>query len=117
MSTEKHQIIVSDLVVDIVRKDIKNLHLAVYPPRGRVRVAAPLRVKDEKIRVTVASRLAWIRRHQNTFESQDRQSAREMISGETHYFQGRRYRLNVVRGNQDGVHISKGGIIQLTVHN
>ena len=51
MSTEKHQIIVSGLVVDVVRKDIKNLHLAVYPPVGRVRVAAPLRVNDEAVRL------------------------------------------------------------------
>lgn len=37
-----HQIVVNDIVVDVVRKDIKNLHLAVYPPHGRVRVAVPL---------------------------------------------------------------------------
>ena len=91
-----HQITVNDLVVDVVRKDIKNLHLAVYPPHGRVRVAAPLRIDDEAVRLAVISRLAWIKRQQAKFEGQERQSAREYVSGESHYFQGRRYLLNVI---------------------
>ena len=96
MSTEKHQITVNDLVVDVVRKDIKNLHLAVYPPNGRVRVAAPLRVDDEAVRLAVISRLAWIKRQQARFLGQERQSAREVVSGESHYYQGNRYLLNVI---------------------
>src|SRR5712671_2080917 len=96
MSTEKHQIIVSGLVVDVARKDIKNLHLAVYPPGGRVRVAAPLRVNDEAVRLFTISRLAWIKRQQAKFEGQERQSAREFVSGESHYYQGNRYLLNVM---------------------
>ena len=91
-----HQIAVDGLVVDVVRKNIKNLHLAVYPPNGRVRVAAPLRVNDEAVRLAVISRLAWIKRQQAKFEGQDRQSAREYVSGESHYYLGRRYRLNVI---------------------
>ena len=91
-----HQITVSDLVVDVVRKDIKNLHLAVYPPDGRVRVAAPLRVDDEAVRLAVISRLAWIKRQQAGFKGQERQSAREYVTGESHYFQGSRYLLNVI---------------------
>src|SRR5207245_6441735 len=96
MSTEKHQITVHGLVVDVVRKDIKNLHLAVYPPAGRVRVAAPLQVNDEAVRLFTISRLAWIKRQQAKFESQERQSAREFVSGESHYYQGNRYLLNVI---------------------
>src|SRR6266487_1332212 len=96
MSTEKHQIIVNDLVVDVVRKNIKHLHLAVYPPSGRVRVAAPLRVNDEAVRLFTISRLAWIKRQQAKFEGQERQSAREYVSGESHYYQGNRYLLNVI---------------------
>jgi len=91
-----HRITVNGLVVDVVRKDIKNLHLAVYPPTGRVRVAAPLRVDDEAVRLAVISRLAWIKRRQAKFEDQERQSAREHVSGESHYYQGNRYLLNVV---------------------
>ncbi len=82
--------------VEVVRKDIKNLHLAVYPPNGRVRVAVPSRLDDEAVRLAVISRLGWIRRRQAGFELQDRQSEREMVSGESHYVQGRRYRLDVI---------------------
>jgi predicted metal-dependent hydrolase len=91
-----HQIIVNDLVVEIVRKKIKNLHLSVYPPNGRVRVSAPLHVDDEAVRMAVISRLPWIKRQQAKFEGQERQSAREYVSGESHYFQGNRYLLNVI---------------------
>lgn len=97
--TETHQIKVSGLAVDIVRKDIKNLHLGVYPPLGRVRVAAPLRVSDEAVRLAVISRLAWIKKQKLKFTNQARQSLREYVSGESHYFQGRRYRLNVIYQN------------------
>ena len=96
MSTESVAIRVSGLAVQVVRKDIKNLHLGVYPPNGRVRVAAPLRVSDEAVRMAVVTRLAWIKRQRAKFAGQNRQSAREFISGESHYFLGRRYRLNVV---------------------
>lgn len=82
--------------VEIVRKDIKNLHVGVYPPSGRVRVAAPLRLDDEAVRLAVISRLKWIRRQQAGFEQQDRQSEREFVTGESHYFEGRRYRLGVI---------------------
>jgi len=91
-----HQIVVSDVQVDIVRKDIKNLHLAVYPPNGRVRVAVPLYVDDDAVRLAVVSRLAWIKRQQVQFSQQDRQTLRQYISGESHYFQGTRYLLNVI---------------------
>ncbi|WP_040443980.1 M48 family metallopeptidase [Ktedonobacter racemifer] len=96
MSTEMHQITINDLVVDVVRKNIKNLHLGVYPPSGRVRVAAPLRVNDEAVRLFTISRLAWIKRQQTKFKEQERQSAREFVSGESHYYQGHRYLLNVI---------------------
>lgn len=98
MNTEPHQITVSGIRVAIVRKAIKNLHLGVYPPQGRVRVAAPLRVSDEAVRLAVVAKLGWIRRQQARFEAQPRQSAREMVSGESHYYLGRRYRLRVIEG-------------------
>src|SRR5258707_9050438 len=91
-----HQITVNGFVVDVVRKNIKNLHLGVYPPNGRVRVAVPLRLDDDAVRLAVIARLGWIRRQQQQFEQQERQSQREMITGESHYVQGRRYRLNVI---------------------
>ncbi|PKM09511.1 MAG: metal-dependent hydrolase [Gammaproteobacteria bacterium HGW-Gammaproteobacteria-7] len=89
---------VGGIAVEVVRKEIKHLHVGVYPPHGRVRVAAPLRLEDEAVRLAVVSRLAWIRRHQSGFEQQDRQSQREMVTGESHYFLGRRYLLDVTEG-------------------
>lgn len=82
--------------MEVVRKDIKHLHLAVYPPTGRVRVAAPLRVDDEAVRLAVVSRWKWIRRHRERFRRQERQTEREMVTGESHWVRGRRYRLAVV---------------------
>jgi len=95
MNTEREVIEVRGIPVEVVRKDIKNLHLAVYPPDGRVRVAIPRRLGHDDARLAVISRLAWIRRKQNGFKGQDRQPQREMVTGESHYFQGRRYRLDV----------------------
>ncbi len=91
-----HQIEVHGLLVDVVRKDIKNLHLAVYPPHGKIRVAVPLRLDDEAVRLAVISRLGWIKRQQAKFKEQERQTQREYVSGESHYFQGARYRLNII---------------------
>ena len=91
-----HRISVGDMQVDVVRKDIKNLHLGVYPPEGRVRVAAPLRVDDEAVRLAVIEKLPWIRRQQARFLAQERQSPREYTYRETHYFLGKRYLLNVI---------------------
>lgn len=96
MNTKKVEIRVSGLAVQIVRKDIKNLHLGVYPPNGRVRVAAPLALTDDAVRLAVISRLGWIKRQKAKFEGQPRQSEREMVTGESHYFLGQRYRLNVI---------------------
>ena len=99
MSTDRARIEIRGIEVEIVRKDIKHLHLGVYPPEGRVRVAAPLRLDDDAVRLAVISRLAWIRRKRAEFEGQDRQSRREFVTGESHYFEGRRYRLDVVVSN------------------
>ena len=96
MPTERRYIEVRGVSAEIVRKDIKNLHVGVYPPSGRVRVATPLRLDDDAVRLALISRLGWIRRQQAGFEKQDRQSQREFVTGESHYLNGRRYRLNVI---------------------
>src|SRR6266496_3424150 len=113
MSTKRTQIVVSGVSVHVVRKDIKHLHLAVYPPNGRVRVAAPLRLHDEEVRLAVVSRLGWIRRKQTGFALQDRQSEREFVTGESHYFRGRRYRLHVVEDSLPGVRLRGSTLLEL----
>jgi predicted metal-dependent hydrolase len=98
MSTRRANIQVSGLEVHVVRKDIKNLHLGVYPPNGRVRVAVPRAVSDDAVRLAVIGKLGWIKRQQSKFAEQPRQSERDMVSGESHYVQGRRLRLHVIEG-------------------
>ena len=102
--------------MEVVRKDIKNLHVGVYPPSGRVRVAAPLRLDDNAVRLAVISRLGWIRRQQAEFAQQDRQSQREFVSGESHYFEGRRYRLDVLdHGGRPPVRLTNNTTMTLRV--
>ncbi|MCP4360368.1 MAG: DUF45 domain-containing protein, partial [Chloroflexi bacterium] len=71
------QITISNITIDVVRKDIKNIHLAVYPPTGRVRIAAPLLVNEDAIRLFAISKLGWIKRYQRKFEVQERITPRE----------------------------------------
>jgi predicted metal-dependent hydrolase len=96
MNTEHHIMTVSGLQIEVVRKAIKNLHLGVYPPLGRVRVAVPLAMPHDAVRRAVIGKLGWIKRQRARFDAQPRQSEREMVRGESHYFLGRRYRLHVV---------------------
>jgi len=90
------QITISNITIDVIRKDIKNIHLAVYPPTGRVRIAAPLNVNDDAIRLFAISKLGWIKRNQRKFAGQERIPPREYKQREGHYFQGKRYLLNVI---------------------
>lgn len=94
------EMVVGDLHVEVVRKDIKNLHVGVYPPDGRVRVAAPRRLTDEAIRMAVVTRIGWIRKQQREFAKKTRISPREYVERESHYFMGRRYLLEVVEGSE-----------------
>jgi predicted metal-dependent hydrolase len=82
--------------VDVVYKDIKHLHIGVYPPMGRVRVAAPKRLDEDHIRLAIIQRLPWIRRKRDELQNADRQSEREMVAGESHFVWGVRRRLRVI---------------------
>ena len=82
-----------DIAVDVVLKDIKNLHLSVHPPTGRVRIAAPSTMHFDAIRVFANSNLGGIRRQQGTLLDQERETEREFIERESHYVWGRRYLL------------------------
>lgn len=92
-------LIVNDIVIDVVRKDIKNIHLSVHPPTGRVRIAIPRRVGDDVLRLFAISKLPWIKKQVAKFEGQERQPAREYVSGESHYYRGDRFLLNVIYQN------------------
>lgn len=90
------QIDLGNIKADLVQKDIKNVHLSVYPPKGRVRIAAPLRMDIETIRIFAISKLAWIKKQQTKFRNQERETPRELITRESNYFFGKRYLLKVV---------------------
>jgi hypothetical protein len=96
------------------RKAIKNLHISVLPPDGRVRVSAPESMTDTAVRMAVISRIPWIKKQQSDFAKQPRQSDREMVSGECHYLWGRRYRLNVIE--RVGKHEIKQGRGRLNLY-
>ncbi|MGR9052422.1 MAG: M48 family metallopeptidase [Gammaproteobacteria bacterium] len=98
------------------RKAIKNLHISVLPPDGRVRVSAPEHMTDTAIRMAVISRIPWIKKQQQAFAGQPRQSDREMVGGECHYLWGKRHRLNVIeRIGRHEVKVS-GGRLHLFVN-
>jgi len=84
------------ITVDVVQKDVKNVHLSVYPPNGRVRLSAPLRMSVETIRVFAASKIGWIKKQQAKLKGQEREPPREYLDRESHYVWGKRYLLKVV---------------------
>lgn len=85
-----------ELSIDVVRKDIRNMHLAVYPPTGRVRISVPLHIDDEAVRLFAISKISWIRKQQRNFVAQDRLPPRQFKERESHYFQGKRYLLRII---------------------
>ena len=85
-----------DIAVDVVLKDIKNVHLSVYPPTGRVRISAPKHMSVDTIRVFAVSKLDWIKQQQKKLREQERESRREYLDRESHYVWGRRYLLKPV---------------------
>jgi predicted metal-dependent hydrolase len=94
-ATGTSQLSVGGIDAEIIRKDIKNLYLRVRPPDGLVRVSVPLYMDDDAVRLALVARLGWIRKKQRLFQESTRQMEREMVSGESHYFRGKRYRLKV----------------------
>ena len=89
------QIKLGDIVVDVVLKDIKNVHLSVYPPTGRVRISAPERMSIDAIRVFAISKLDWIKQQQTKLRDQEREVPRDYVDRESHYVWGKRYLLTV----------------------
>jgi predicted metal-dependent hydrolase len=94
------KMVISDIDIDVVRKDIKNMHLAVYPPSGKVRLATPKDVSDDTIRLFTISKLGWIKKQQRKFIDQNREASRKLVSRESHYFFGKRYLLKVIEADK-----------------
>ena len=94
------QLKLGDIAVDVVLKDIKNIHLSVYPPTGRVRISAPSRMSLDTIRVFAISKLGWIKQQQTKLRGQERETPREYLDRESHYVWGKRYLLKVIEGDE-----------------
>ena len=111
------KLVVADIEVQLIKKNIKNLYLSVLPPDGRVRISAPAKMDDEAIRLFVVSRLPWIKKQRAKFQNQKRQPEREFVSGESHYLWGERYLLNVIYTNKrkQGVEVRNKTYLDLFV--
>jgi predicted metal-dependent hydrolase len=91
-----YKISIGDIIIDVVRKNIKHMHLSVHPPDGKVRISAPKRIDDEAVRSFAVSKLKWIKRHRARLKKQKHPLPLKYLSGESHYFRGKRYVLNVI---------------------
>lgn len=89
-----------EVSVDVEFKDIKNVHLSVHPPTGRVRISAPTRMKLDTVRVFAISKLDWIKKQQGKLREQEREPPREYLERESHYLWGKRYLMNMVESDQ-----------------
>jgi len=94
------QIKLGDISVDVVLKDIKNVHLSVYPPMGRVRISAPAHMSMDTIRVFAISKVDWIRKQQAKLQKQERETRRDLVNRESHYVWGKRYLLDILEQEQ-----------------
>jgi predicted metal-dependent hydrolase len=94
------QIELGDITVDVILKDIKNVHLSVYPPTGRVRISAPRRMSLDTLRVFAISKLDWIRQQQAKLREQERETPRDYVDRESHYVWGKRYLLTVIESDE-----------------
>ncbi len=114
MNSNRTTLTISDLLVELVRKDIKNVHLSVLPPDGRVRLSAPLSMTEDNARLAVVTRWSWIKKKQKEFTSQRREAFREYVNGESHYFDGQKYLLSLVETKKAAkIHIAGNGRIEL----
>lgn len=104
-----------NIKIEVEQKDIKNIHLSVYPPNGRVRISAPNRMDLDTIRVFALNKLKWIRKQQDIFKNQERETPREYLTKESHYFLGKRYLLEVKAHNHSPKVILKHNTIELYV--
>lgn len=81
---------------EVVFKDIRNVHLTVLPPKGRVRISAPRHMTLDTVRVFALSKLPWIKAQREKMARQQREVTREYLERESHYVWGRRYLLKLI---------------------
>ena len=94
---------INDVDIDVIKKDIKNIHLAVYPPNAKVRISAPYSYDDETIKLFAVSKWGWIKDNIEIIKNQTRIPPKDYVSGESHYIFGKRYLLKVVDGKKSSI--------------
>lgn len=109
------EIQLGDITVEVTQKDIKNVHLSVYPPFGQVKIAAPERMELDTIRIYAISKLSWIRKQQAKIKAQKREAPREYLTKESHYYLGKRYLLKVIEHNSSPIVKLKHNTIELYI--
>ena len=92
---------IGDVSIEVFRKPIKNIYLRIYPPDGRIQISAPKKMALDAIRLFAITKSAWIKKKQQDLKNFSRQSERQYVSGENHYFKGNRYRLKVIYQHTD----------------
>lgn len=96
----KYNETIGGIDIEIIKKtNLKNLYVRIVPPKGDVKVSAPVICSDEEIRNFVLKKIPEISKVKDKFKKQPRQSEREYVSGESHYLWGKPYRLEVIYGN------------------
>jgi len=115
MNTNYNTINLGDISINVIHKDIKNVHLSVHPPQGRVTISAPLQMDLETIRLFSISKLGWIRKQQTKLKNQKREAPREYITRESHYYLGKRYLLKVLEQNAKPKVVLKHDVIELYI--
>jgi predicted metal-dependent hydrolase len=91
---------IGEIAIEMTRKDVKHVHLSVYPPMGRVSLVAPTATRIEVARAYAISKLAWIREQQAKLKAQERETPRQLVERETHHVWGRRYLLTIVEADE-----------------
>lgn len=115
MNTNHNEIELGDICIQVIHKNIKNVHLSVHPPQGRVTISAPLQMDSDTIRLFSISKLGWIRKQQTKLKNQKRETAREYVTRESHYYLGQRYLLKVIEVGATPTVVLKHGAIELHV--
>jgi len=115
MNTNHNTIELGDICLEVIHKDIKNVHLSVHPPHGRVTISAPIQMDLETIRLFSISKMGWIRKQQAKFENQKREAPREYVTRESHYYLGQRYLLKVVEHDASPKIVLKHNSIELYI--
>lgn len=105
----------NDIEVELFYKNIKNVHLRVHPPLGRVTLSAPEMMNKEHLRVYVSTKLGWIRKEKRKIISQKREPEYLYLTNESHYFFGKRYLLKVTESDKPSKVILHHSKIEIVV--